>query len=579
MKFNPKGVLPILEWLPIYDKKLFRYDLIAGLTVGVMLIPQAMAYAMLAGLQPIHGLYAASLPLILYAIFGSSRHLAVGPVAIVSILTAAGIGALEPGGYETYLLYTVTLAFMVGVLQFGMGLLKMGFIANFLSHPVISGFTSAAAIIIGLSQIRHLFGISMPASDKIHEIAIAFLQNVGDMNVLTLILGLAGIGVIKFSKKIHSAMPGALLAVVLGIMAVAIFNLTDSGVVILGEVPGGLPALMLPSFEGEVWVKLLPIALTISLIGFAESYAVAKTVQSRHKNYKLNGNQELVGLGMANFGSTFLQGIPVTGGFSRTAVNDQTGAKTGMSAIISAILVVLTLLFLTPLFYFLPNAILAAVIIVAVLGLVNIKEPIRLWKKDRADFYLLLSTFVVTLTGGIEVGIVVGFALSIILVVYRASNPHMARLGKVPGTNLYRNVARFKDVEEREEVLIFRVDGPLYFANMDFVKNKLDNWVEEKGDKLKIIVFNAHTLTYIDSSAAHVLKDWILEWNRANLEAFITGARGPVRDALERWGITKEIGVDHTYSSNEQLFLFLDGKISESDKERWDIYALQCNDS
>ncbi|TVR81728.1 MAG: solute carrier 26 family protein [Saprospirales bacterium] len=578
MKFNLKGTFPIIDWLPSYNKQIFRYDLIAGLTVGVMLIPQAMAYSMLAGLQPIHGLYAASLPLILYAIFGSSRHLAVGPVAIVSILTAAGIGALEPGDYQQYLLYTITLAFMVGVLQFGMGLLKMGFIANFLSHPVISGFTSAAAIIIGLSQIRHLFGISMPSSDKFYEIVLAFLQNVGEMNPLTLIVGVVGIIVIKFSKKIHSAMPGALLAVVLGILSVAFFNLSDRGVAILGEVPGGLPALMLPSFEGEVWMKLLPIALTIALIGFAESYAVAKTVQSRHKDYKLNGNQELVGLGVANFGSTFLQGIPVTGGFSRTAVNDQTGAKTGMAAIISAVLVIMTLLFLTPLFFYLPNAILAAVIIVAVLGLVNIKEPMRLWKKDRADFYLLLSTFLVTLTGGIEVGIVVGFALSIILVVYRASNPHMARLGKVPGTNLYRNIERFKEVEEREEVLIFRVDGPLYFANMDYIKNKLDHWIEDKGEKLKIIVLNAHTLTYVDSSAAHVLKDWILEWNRAGLETYLTGARGPVRDALERWGITKELGVDHTYSSNEHLFLFLDGKISETDKEKWDIYALQCND-
>lgn len=572
-----KQYLPILEWLPSYKKQYLKNDIIAGLTVGIMLIPQGMAYAMLAGLDPIHGLYASTLPLLLYAIFASSRQLAVGPVAIVSLLTAAGIASLNPQSTAEFLLYAVTLAMLVGIIQLGMGLLKLGFISNFLSHPVISGFTSAAAIIIGLSQFRHLLGVNMPGSDQIQVIFYHLYLNIGDIHGATFFLGILGILIIKGSKKIHPTLPGSLLAVVVGILIITFSDLQNNGVRILGSVPDGLPDLMLPSFDTSVWLVLLPIALTISLVGFAESFAVAKTVQSKHKDYKLNSNQELIGLGMANLGASILKGFPVTGGFSRTAVNDQAGAKTGLASIISALLIILTLLFLTPLFSNLPTAILASVIIVAVIGLVNIKTPVELWKRDRSDFWLLMATFIVTLTGGIETGIIAGFALSIILVVYKASKPHMARLGRIPGTHIFRNIERFSELEEREDLLMIRVDGPFYYANVEYVKEKIDKWLEEKGEPLNKIVFDCQTITSIDSTAAHALLDWITDWHKIGFVVYICGAKGPVRDSLERWKIIDKVGHDYCFLSNEFVMAKLEGEIDEDEKKKTDGYTFQSN--
>lgn len=570
--------LPILDWLPNYKKANLSGDLSAGLTVGIMLIPQGMAYAMLAGLEPIHGLYAVTVPLVLYALFGTSRQLAVGPVAMVSLLTAAGIGALNPSGPEQYLLYALTVAFMVGVLQFGMGLFKLGFVVNFLSHPVISGFTSAAAIIIGLSQIKHLFRINLPRSEHIQDMIVAIAQNISDTHLLTFGIGVLGIIIIKYAKKIHPILPGPLVAVVVGILLVSIFNLGDLGVAVVGSVPGGLPSLSSPSFDGETWSTLLPIALTISLVGFAESFAVAKTIQARHKNYKLSANQELIGLGMANFGAAFFQGYPVTGGFSRTAVNDQAGAKTGLASIFSAALIVLTLLFLTGLFYNLPNAILAAVVLVAVAGLIDYKEPIALWKKDKADFAMLVATFGITLTLGIETGIIAGMILSLLMVIYRASKPHMAKLGRVPNTNIYRNVARFPNLEERTDTLMVRIDGPIYFANVEYIKERLDTWLAEYAPHtLKMIVLNMESITHLDSTGAHAMKDWINEWRKAEIDVCFTATKGPVRDILHKWGILDLLGTDHCFITTDQAIAWLDHKLSPSEKEELDIYSLQSN--
>ncbi len=291
-----KQLLPFLGWLPNYKKGWLSGDLSAGLTVGVMLIPQGMAYAMIAGLPPIHGLYASTIPLVLYALFGTSRQLAVGPVAMVSLLTAAGIGALRPESPEVYLLLAVTLAFMVGAIQFLMGAFRLGFLVNFLSHPVISGFTSAAAIIIGLSQLKHLLGIQLPKSEHVHDILIAAAQNIGQTHLLTFAIGLVAIFIIKYTKELHKSIPGALVAVVLGILAIWGLGLNSQGVKIVGEVPQGLPGFSLPSFDLSSWQTLLSAALTISLVGFMESFAVAKAIQAKHKDYHVDANQELVGL-------------------------------------------------------------------------------------------------------------------------------------------------------------------------------------------------------------------------------------------------------------------------------------------
>lgn len=572
-----KSYLPILEWLPNYNKTDLQGDLSAGLTVGIMLIPQGMAYAMLAGLEPIHGLYAVTVPLLLYAIFGTSRQLAVGPVAMVSLLTASGIASLNAGSPEQYLIYALTLAFLVGLIQFGMGALKLGFVVNFLSHPVISGFTSAAAIIIGLSQIKHLFRINLPNSEHIQEMAVAIFQNIGDIHWTTFGIGIVGIIIIKYGKKIHKSFPAPLVAVIVGIALVAGFDLTQYGVKIVGDVPSGLPTFSSPSFDMQSWKTLFPIALTISLVGFAESFAVAKTIQAKHKNYRLNANQELIALGMANFGSAFFRGYPVTGGFSRTAVNNDAGAKTTMASIISAVLIVLTLLFFTSLFYNLPSAILAAVVLVAVSGLIDFKEPVHLWHKDKFDFTMLVATFIITLTLGIETGIISGMVLSLLVVIYKASRPHMAQLGRVPGSNIYRNIDRFSDLDVKENLLMVRIDGPIYFANVEFIKDKLDKWIQERNDQVKMIVFNMESVTNIDSTGAHELNEWIGAWRKSDIDICMTSIKGPVRDVLNRWAILEYVGADHVFIDDNSAISSFDQTLDSETLEKYTPYAIQSN--
>ncbi|MGA1544716.1 MAG: SulP family inorganic anion transporter, partial [Saprospiraceae bacterium] len=424
-----RKIFPFLVWVKGYTNQQFKGDLSAGLTVGVMLIPQGMAYAMIAGLPPIYGLYSATLPLIIYALMGTSRQLAVGPVAMVSLLTASGISTLVEQGTDAFIQYAIVLALMVGIIQFLLGLFKLGFLVNFLSHPVISGFTSAAALIIGISQLQHLIGVKLPRSHHIHVILNEAFKALPDINGLTLLIGLTGIALIIIMKKYFKSVPGQLVAVVFGILAVWGLGLTDYGVLILGEVPKGLPQMGVPIFNLELIQDLFPIALAISLVSFMESIAVAKAIQARHKNYKVIPNQELISLGLANIGGSFFQSFPVTGGFSRTAVNDQAGAKTGLAAIISAGLIILTLLFLTPLFYYLPKAILASVIMVAVFGLIDYKEAQHLWHSNKTDFAMLLATFVATLSLGIEQGIGIGVILSLTLLIFKTTPPHIAILG------------------------------------------------------------------------------------------------------------------------------------------------------
>ncbi len=531
--------IPILEWLPEYRKSDLKGDLSAGLTVGVMLIPQGMAYAMIAGMPPIYGLYAATLPLILYAIFGTSRHLAVGPVAMVSLLTAAGIGTMAELGTSEYIALALTLALLVGGIQFLFGVFRLGFMVNFLSHPVISGFTSAAALIIGISQLKHLIGVDLARSHHVHEIISQAIERADEINLITLAIGIVGIALIIGLKKINKSIPGSLVAVVIGIIAVSAFGLTEFGVKIVGDVPDGLPAFAIPDFEWTTIMALMPIALTISLVGLMESVAVAKAVQAKHKNYKVIPNQELIALGMANLGAAFFQGFPVTGGFSRTAVNDQAGAKTGLASIISALLIIVTLLFLTSLFYFLPNAILAAVIMVAVFGLIDFKEVKFLWKSNKADFSVLIVTFFATLGLGIEMGIGVGVILSLALVVYRSSRPHIAVLGRIPDTLFYKNVDRFDSLEQRKDLLVVRPDVRLYFANVNFFRDFLEEEMAYKGADLKAVILNAESMNEVDSTGMHALKDILDDLKSQNIEFYITGLKGPVRDAFSEAGLTQ----------------------------------------
>ena len=581
LNMNTRKFFPALEWLTNYRKQFLSGDISAGLTVGVMLIPQGMAYAMIAGLPPIYGLYASTIPLIIYAFLGTSRQLAVGPVAMVSLLTAAGIGVLAEGGTETYILLAITLAFLVGLIQFLLGVFKLGFLVNFLSHPVISGFTSAAALIIGFSQLKHLLGVDIARSHHIHEILMQAFEKLGEVNWLTFAIGIGGIVLIKGVRKINKAIPGPLLVVVAGILFVWGFGLVDQGVKIVGEVPKGLPSIGLPDFRLETLQNLLPIALAISLVSFMESIAVSKSIQARHRDYEVVPNQELIALGLANIGGSFFNAYPTTGGFSRTAVNDQAGAKTGLASLISAALIVLTLLFLTPLFYYLPNAVLASVIMVAVFGLIDYKEAIHLWHANKSDFWMLIVTFVATLSLGIEQGIGIGVVLSLAMVIFRTTKPHVARLGKVPGTHFYRNVERFDQVEQRKDLLIMRFDAQLYFANVNFFKETLNNWIAEKGEELRYVIIDGESINQMDSSATHAISEILDQYAEKKISIIFTGVKGPVRDALHKAHLIDKIGKNHFFMSIQEAVDYIDQhKIKEKDEGDTSLseFILQVND-
>jgi len=571
-----KQYIPALDWFANYDKANLKGDLAAGLTVGVMLIPQGMAYAMIAGLPPIYGLYACTIPIILYALFGTSRQLAVGPVAMVSLLTASGIGTIAEGGTELYILLAITLALFVGILQFLLGVFRLGFLVNFLSHPVISGFTSAAALIIGLSQLKHLLGVNIPRSHHITEIIGNAIAQFGNINWITFGIGMGGIVLIKLIKKFNKAFPSQLVAVVFGILLVWGLGLTNEGVKIVGEVPDGLPSLVMPSFEYSHWEALLPIALTIALVSFMESIAVAKSIQSKHREYKIVPNQELIALGAANIGGAFFQSYPVTGGFSRTAVNDQAGAKTALASVFSVILIVLTLLFFTPLFYYLPKAILASVIMVAVFGLIDYEEAIHLWKSNRRDFLMLIVTFIATLTLGIELGIGVGVILSLAMVLFQSTRPHVAVLAKVPSTNVYRNIDRFNNLKEREDLTIIRFDNQLYFANVNYFKEVIETELHRKTNTLKAIILSADTIYDLDSSAVHALEEVLEDCQNRKVAVYFSCVRGPVRDAMKKGHLIEKIGAQNFFLNIQRAVNYFDEN-NKSEVSKFHKYTLQVN--
>ncbi|MBC6996981.1 solute carrier family 26 protein [Cytophaga sp. FL35] len=552
-----KKYFPILDWLPSYQKKYLSGDISAGVTVGIMLVPQGMAYAMIAGLPPVFGLYASLLPQIIYALMGTSRQLAVGPVAMDSLLVASGLGALALSGIEEYIAMAIFLALFMGMIQLFLGILKMGFLVNFLSKPVISGFTSAAALIIGFSQLKHLLGTNLERNNEVHGY-IQHITNLFDqINWYTVGIGVVAIIILKILKKVNKKIPAALIVVSLGIASVYLFKLDDFGVKIVEEIPDGLPTFVLPTMDFSRIGDLLPMALTLSLIAFMEAISVAKAIEVNHKEYEIDANQELVALGTANIIGSLFQSYPTTGGLSRTAVNDQSGAQTGVAALISAFIVGLTLLFLTPIFYFLPNAILGAIIMVAVFSLIDLKYPLKLYEHRKDEFFLLLITFLITLLVGIKEGILLGVLISLLLLVYRTSKPHMAVLGKIKNTDYFKNVSRFTDeVEQNEKVVIIRFDSQLYFGNKDYFKRQLLKTINKNPIKPEAIIIKAEPINYIDSSAVFMLENLIEELKEQGIKVMFSNVIGPTRDIIQKSGLLEMIGKEHFFVNTIDAYHF-----------------------
>ena len=550
---------PFLQWLANYKKTNFTQDLVAGITVGIVLVPQGMAYAMIAGLPPVYGLYASIFPLLIYMFLGTSKNVGVGPVAMDSLLVAAGLGALAITGIENYIVMAIFLAFMVGVIQLFLGLSRMGFLVYFLSKPVISGFTSAAALIIIFSQLKHLLGAPIERSSKFHQLIMNAFEKVTETNFVDFAIGIVGILIIVGLKKWSKKIPSILLVVVLGILAVYFLKLEDYGVKIVGTIPTGLPSFQIPNISLENAINIWPIALTLALVGYLETISIGKAFEEKEGAETIDANQELVALGTANIVGSFFQSYGATASFSRSAINFEAGVKTNLAAIFAVLLVVLTLLFLTPLFYYLPNAVLASIIMVSVFKLIDFAYAKNLWVNRKDELLVLLVTFLITLFVGIPQGILLGVLFSLLLMVYRTSNPHFAVLENIEGSEYYKNVKRFGDeVITRDELLIVRFDAQLYFGNASFFKRQLFREIEAKGTELKGVILNAEAINYIDSSAAQMLKKVIQEIHDRGLQFYIAGAIGPTRDIIFSSGIINELRKEHLFVKTKEAVAYFD---------------------
>ena len=570
-----KRLFPIFNWLPNYQKGHLNGDVFAGMAVGVMLIPQGMAYAMIAGLPPVYGLYTAIFPQLIYAILGTSRQLAVGPVAMDSLLVASGISILATEGTETYLAFAILLAFFVGALQLLLGVFKMGFITNLLSKPVISGFTSAVAFIIALNQLKDLIGVNLIKSNRSYEIVISAFNNIDKTHLITLAVGVAGIVLIKSLKYWNKKIPGAFIALILGIAAVYGFGLQNMGVSIVQDIPSGLPQFVIPEITLAHFKTLVPLAGTLAVISFIEAYSVGKAMEAKERTYKIVPNQELIALGASNMFGSFFQAFPATAGFSRSAVNYESGAKTPLAGIISAVIVTLTLLFLTPLFYYLPKAILASIIMIAVVNLIEFAYLKYLWRTSKMEFALMLITFLVTFSFGMVQGIVTGVALSILLLLYKAANPHMAVLGRIKGFTEYRNEKRFKDLESWDHLLIVRVDAPFAFVNIQTIKEWISNEALKREGKLNKVIIDAGPVSYIDATGIDGIRELMESLEKKNIELIFSEVIGPVRDAFYRNQLFSEKASEVFFMTTDEAVNYC---ISQEFKNTHASFAVQVND-
>jgi SulP family sulfate permease len=545
--------LPILEWSRQYNRTSLTNDMMAAVIVTIMLVPQSLAYALLAGLPPEAGIYASIVPIVLYAIFGSSRVLAVGPVAVVSLLTASAVGQVAETGTAGYAIAALTLAALSGGFLVLLGLLRLGFLANFLSHPVIAGFITASGILIAMSQLKHILGVSAHGH-TLPEMLQSLVEHLDQSNLITLGIGVSAIvflfwvrGNLKPLLNRMNLGPlltdlltkaGPVFAVVATTLSVWGFDLAQDGVRIVGDVPQSLPPFTMPGFDLDLLQQLMVPAILISIIGFVESVSVAQTLAAKKRQH-IDPNQELIGLGAANLGAAFTGGFPVTGGFSRSVVNFDAGAETPAAGVFTAIGLAIAAVALTPLVYYLPNATLAATIIVAVMSLVDFSILKKTWTYSRSDFIAVAATIILTLGFGVEVGVAAGVGISIILHLYKTSVPHVAEVGLVPGTQHFRNIHRY-DVETDPALLTLRVDESLYFVNARFLEDLVNHRVVDGGGvKNVILMFSA--VNEVDFSALESLEAINERLKSLNVGFHLSEVKGPVMDRLSRSRLIDEM--------------------------------------
>ena len=560
-----KRYFPILDWGSRYDGTAATNDLVAAIIVTIMLIPQSLAYALLAGLPPVVGLYASILPLVAYAIFGTSRTLAVGPVAVISLMTASAASAVASQGTAEYLEAAITLAALSGVMLFILGVLRLGFLANLLSHPVISGFITASGILIATSQLKHILGVSA-GGDNWPEMLGSLAAALGDINPWTLAIGIPAtlflFWVRKGLKPLLMAMglkprmadiaakAGPVIAVAVTIIAAILFDLEAEGVNLVGAIPQGLPPFALPSTDMSLIEKLWVPALLISIIGFVESVSVAQTLAAKRRQ-RIAPDQELIGLGASNIASAFSGGYPVTGGFARSVVNFDAGAETPAAGAYTAVGIALASLFLTPLLYSLPIATLAATIIVAVLSLVDLKTPGQLWRYSKSDFSAHMATILITLAAGVELGVIAGVGVGLLLYLWRASRPHAAIVGRVPGTEHFRNVERHEVITDFR-ILSIRIDESLTYLNARWLEEYvLERVADQPSVEHVILMFSA--VNAVDASGLERLEAINHRLEDSGVGLHLSEVKGPVMDRLQKTHFIEELH-GSVYLSQERAF-------------------------
>lgn len=540
------------RWFAIpsdYGSRQVWRDFNAGLTVSVLLIPQSLAYALLAGLPPVYGLYASLVPLLTFALLSSTPHVSVGPTALASILSLSALAPFANVSPDEYLRLCLLLAGLTGLVQLLLGVLRLGILVNFLSRPVISGFVSAAAVLIFCSQIKTLLGLSFGRTSYFHETISLLVQNIGSLHLLSAGIGIGSLLLLPSLQRWLKGWPVILFFIASTTALAAYFNWDQQGLAILKQVPNGLPHFNIPSFSKAELLALLPAALILGLISFVETLSIGKTFQDKHDYYRISANRELIALGASKLLGSLFMAFPTSASFSRSAVSEKGGAVTALSSIVTVIMLACCALFLMPLFYYLPMPVLAAIIILSVVKLFNWREMRRLWILDKKEWSTLMVTFLVTLFGGLQFGIAAGVVLSLIFFVIKSTTPHLAELGRLPNTNAFRNVNRFEQVETTPDILIVRFDAELFFGNADYFHNQLLALIRKKGKHLQLLIIDAHTINNLDSSGAYAINTIVDFLEKNGTKLYLAGAIGPVRDKLYRFGIMNRIGSNHQFLS------------------------------
>ena len=557
---------------PGYPRNGWTADLVAGLTLGVILVPQAMAYGLLAGVEPVYGLYAALVPLLVYGLLASTPHVSVGPTALASLLCLNGLAPLATPGSPEYLGLAIVLALLAGAIQLLLGLFRLGAFASLLSRPVLSGFVSAAAVLIILSQVDALLGMETARTTYLHETLPELITQAGTIHLPSLLLGVGSLGVLVAAGRwLPRRFPAMLLVIVVFTLVIALFG-RGWGVATIGAVPSGLPGVLLPEITGTVVMELLPVAAVIALISFIETLSIGETFATRYDYYRPDPNRELIALGASKLVGGLFQAIPTSASFSRSAVVESSGGRGPLTSLVAFLLLGLVLLVLTPLFEYLPLPVLAAIIIFSVRKLFDLAEMRRLWHLAPRELTTLLITFIFTLFTGLQWGIAGGVLLSLIFVFWRAARPHLAELGRVPGTNAFRNRARFAAAEIDPSILIVRFDAELNFGNAAFFRDRIEELVSSRGDNLRAVVLDGHTINTIDTSGLHALELLLDQLERRGVELYLCGVIGPVRDMLYRSGVMQRMGADHNFLSIQDALVYLGG---EAGHRGWDRPAVQ----